>query len=350
MSDTMDTIAITGVEQCSFVRRPIPRAKGEFVVVKMMAAPLCTEYADFADGCARAEFQRGDEDPSCLGHEAAGEVVEIAQPGNVAVGDRVVVMPGFWCGTCRFCKSGEYIHCQHPVDPHQACDCESGAAAYAEYCLKQDWLLLPIPDDISYEHASMACWGLGPAWNAMQTMQVTAEDTVLISGLGPVGLGTVINAVYRGARVICVARNPYRSKLALELGAECVINPESGDALAQIHDLTDGEGAAKSVETSGQLHYLNLLMAATRRKGHLAFVGESGQFPIAVSDQMIRNGLNLHGIWHWNLNDTDAMLAMIREVGPSLDKMITHRFPFREIEDAWRLQMTGACGKVVLHP
>ena len=45
-----------------------------------MSAPLCTEYADYADGCQRAEFQRGDEDPSCLGHEAAGEVVEVARP------------------------------------------------------------------------------------------------------------------------------------------------------------------------------------------------------------------------------------------------------------------------------
>jgi L-iditol 2-dehydrogenase len=350
MPDTMDSIAITGVEQCAFVRRPIPTAKDNFVVVKVMAAPLCTEYADYADGCARAEFQRGDEDPSCLGHEAAGEVVEIARPGKAKVGDRVVVMPGFWCGRCRCCQSGEYIHCQHPVDPHQACGCESGAAAYAEYCLKQDWLLLPIPDDMSYDHASMACCGLGPAWNTMQTLQVSADDTVLISGLGPVGLGTVINAVYRGARVIALARNPYRSKLAQELGADIVISPDSDDVLGQIRDLTDGEGASVSVETSGQLRYMQLLMAATRRKGHLAFVGEAGEFPIAVSDQMIRNGLNLHGIWHWNLNDAAAMFRMIREVGPSLDIMITHHFPFREIEAAWRLQMTGACGKVIVHP
>jgi L-iditol 2-dehydrogenase len=352
MPDTtsMSTVAISGEQECQIIQIPRPAAKDDFVLVKVLAAPLCTEYSDFADGCARAEFQRGDEDPSCLGHEAAGEVVDVATPGKVKVGDRVVVMPGFWCGACRCCQSGEYIHCLNPVDPHKACGCDSGAAAYADYCLKQDWLLLPVPDDMSIDHASMACCGLGPAWNAMQTLNVTASDTVLISGLGPVGLGTVINAVHRGARVIGLARNPYRAKLALALGAEIVLNPESDDVLQQIQDLTDGEGASVSVETSGQSHYMDLLMAATWRKGHLAFVGESGDFSIAVSDQMIRKGLNLHGIWHWNLKDADAMLKMISEVGPSLDLMITHHFPFSEIEKAWQLQMTGECGKVIVHP
>ena len=62
----------------------------------------------------------------------------------------------------------------------------------------------------------------------------------------------------------------------------------------------------------------------------------------------IRNGLTLHGIWHWNLGDADDMMRMISRVGEKLDSMITHRFPLAQIEDAWKLQMTGQCGKVVL--
>ena len=346
----MKSVTISGVEQCQLVDVTKPQAKDDFVVVKVMSAPLCTEYADYADGCQRAEFKRGDEDPSCLGHEAAGEVVEVARPGNVKVGDRVVVMPGFWCGTCRCCLAGDYIHCQNPVDAHAACGCDAGAAAYAEYCLKQNWLLLPIPERMSYDHAAMACCGLGPAWNAMQTMNVTDADTVLVSGLGPVGLGTVINAVYRGARVIGLARNAYRRQLALDLGADVVLNPDDGDLVAQIKALTDGHGASASVETSGQPRYMDILMQATRRKGQVALVGESGDYAVHVSDGMIRNGLTLHGIWHWNLTDAPDMLAMIEKVGPSLDRFITHRFTLDRIEEAWKLQMTGQCGKVIVHP
>ena len=79
-------------------------------------------------------------------------------------------------------------------------------------------------------------------------------------------------------------------------------------------------------------------------------MGESGDYTIQISDGMIRNGLHLHGIWHWSLGDAPDMLKMISEVGDSLDKVITHHFPLSQIEDAWRLQMSGMCGKVMVHP
>ena len=183
----MKTVKINGVRSSEIVDKPMPTANEDFVVVKIHSAPLCTEYTDYRDGCSRVEFARGDESADVLGHEAAGEVVEVAQSGKVKVGDRVVLMPGFWCGQCRYCLAGDYIHCQNPVDPLAVCRCDAGAAAYAEYGLKQDWLLLPIPDDYSYDHAAMACCGLGPAFNAMQTMDVNGNDTVLIAGTGPVG-------------------------------------------------------------------------------------------------------------------------------------------------------------------
>jgi threonine dehydrogenase-like Zn-dependent dehydrogenase len=83
---------------------------------------------------------------------------------------------------------GEYIHCQHNLNVEEVTGNTAGTATYAHYVVKQDWLLIPIPDDISYEHASMACCGLGPTFNAGQLMQVDTFDTVLITGMGPVGL------------------------------------------------------------------------------------------------------------------------------------------------------------------
>ena len=347
---TMKTVAIVGVKQASFIERPIPTAKDDFVVVKIAAIPMCTEYVDYSDGCARAEFQRGDESPEFLGHEAAGEVVEVAQPGRVAVGDRVVVMPGYWCGECYHCMTGSYIHCENGVNPAEATGNEAGFATYGEYIIQNDWMLIPIPDGMSYEHASMACCGLGPALNAMKTMDVSGSDTVLVSGLGPVGLGTVINARYRGARVFGIARNEYRADLGRSLGAEDVFNPEDSASVARLKELTGGYGPNKCVETTGQPMYLRLLMEASRRKGDIAIVGEGGEFPVALSDDMIRNGFHLHGIWHYNLSDTPDMMRMISQVGDSLDKQITHTFPLTDVEYAWNLQLTGKCGKVILKP
>lgn len=335
----MRSVAIVGRESAVIRDLPVPVAGGPYVVVKLHSIPICTEFKAYFAG------HEGNE----LGHEAAGEVAAVAQAGRVSVGDRVVVMPGYWCGVCEHCLRGEYIHCEAGIDRRQATGNTSGFGTYADYLVQADWMLVPIPDGMSYEHASMACCGLGPALNAVLTTEVDGTDLVLVAGLGPVGLGAVITARYFGAKVIGVARNAYRSQLARRLGALAVINPDDPDTIEQIHDLTDG-GPRVAIDTTGAASYVRLLLRAVRRRGHLAIVGEGGEVPIGLSDDLIRKGLHLHGVWHYGMADTPLMMRMIADVGDRLDVQITHRFPLDRTEEAWRLQETGQCGKVVLHP
>jgi L-iditol 2-dehydrogenase len=211
-------------------------------------------------------------------------------------------------------------------------------------------MLLPIPDDMSYEHASMACCGLAPTFGAMQLMQVGAFDTILITGMGPVGLGGVINAVYRGARIVAVEGHPYRAKLAKELGAESVIDPDSDDRLGQVMALTGGVGADKTVECSGVPAAQRLAIDATCRKGHVAFVGEAGDLTLHVSNDLIRKGLTLHGSWHYSPRDALRIMEVIRASAALLDRQITHIFPMSRVQQAFELQLTGNSGKVLLRP
>ena len=206
---------IEGERRAGVVEVPVPKPREDWVLVKVHVAPMCTEYKPFTSG-HRSEF---------LGHEAAGEVVEVAQPGKVKVGDRVVVMPQYPCGKCALCLAGDYIYCENTVNFNAFTGGPEGRATMAQYLLKPDWLLVPIPEGMSYDHASMACCGLGPTFGAMEEIGCDAFDTVLITGLGPVGLGGVINARYRGARVIGVDSNPWRAERAMALGAEVVLDP-----------------------------------------------------------------------------------------------------------------------------
>jgi L-iditol 2-dehydrogenase len=184
----------------------------------------------------------------------------------------------------------------------------------------------------------------------MERLRVDAFDTVLITGMGPVGLGGVINAVTRAARVLAVERFPYRAQLAKELGAEAVIDPESEDPLAQVLELTGGEGVDKAIDCSGAAAAQRLLIDATRRRGQVAFVGEGGELSLQVSQDLIRKGLTLHGSWHYNLADVPHVMQVIRRARPLLDRLITHRFPMEGVTDAFELQMAGECGKVLLDP
>lgn len=337
----MKVAAVLGMHQGGVVEVPDPQPKENWVLVKVHAAPMCTEYKTFLSG----------QPTTGLGHEAAGEVVEVAQPGRVAVGDRVAVMPQFPCGSCALCLSGEYIHCQQIVDFAAFTGATDGRATMAQYLLKPDWLLPKIPDGVSYEHGGMACCGLGPTFGALQRMRVDAFDTLLVTGLGPVGLGGVVNGTYRGARVIAVDSHPWRQEKARALGADFVVDPTDADALQQIVDITDGTGVDAAVDCSGTVPAHRLCIDAARRRGQVAFVGECGdETPLRISQDMIRKGIVLHGSWHYNLGDIPKLMQVVGECAGQLDQLISHRFGLNEVQSAWELQATGECGKIILNP
>lgn len=336
----MKQVAITGVRQAELVDVEEPRPFKNWAVVKVHAAPMCTEYKSFVAGS----------DPFLMGHEAAGEVVAVAQPCRVKVGDRVAVMPLAGCGECELCLSGDFIHCDRAVDFVGLSGRETGHSSMAQYLLKPDWLLLKIPDDMSYIHAGLTCCALGPSFGAMQAMGVTAFDTILITGLGPVGLGAVVNARYRGARVIAVESHPWRTRRALEMGVDAVIDPRSDDPVGQIKALTAGRGVDCAMDCSGTVQAERLCIDATRRKGKAAFIGEcQDDLAIRISPDMIRKGLTLIGAWHYNLNDFGKVLQVIQN-SPLIGLLVSHTFPMSRIQDAFTLQTTGECAKVILEP
>ena len=337
----MQKATIIGPGQGGTVEAPAPVPVADWALVKIHVAPMCTEYKGFVEGRPNA----------FLGHEAAGQVIEVAQASRVRPGDRVVVMPQYPCGVCPLCVGGEYIHCQQTVDFVHFTGSPEGRATMAQFMLKPDWLLPKIPEGISYEHASMACCGLGPTFGAMQRLAVSAFDTVLITGLGPVGLGGVINGVHRGARVIAAEVHPWRRHKALELGADQVVDPKDETALQQILDLTDGVGVDKAVDCSGAVPAHRLCIDAVRRRGQVAFVGECGdETPLRVGPDLLRKGIDLKGSWHYNRRDFPLLMQVIRANAEKLDALIGHTFALSQVQEAWELQVTGNCAKVLLKP
>lgn len=334
----MDVVSITGPGKCEVSEASKPEVRENFCLVKIIVAPMCTEYHDYKKGV-----------PSdCLGHEAVGEVVEIGPLAScVKVGDRVAVMPTYPCGKCCFCRTGNYIYCQNGINPLEICDSKTGVATYAQYCIKQDWLLLPIPEDISYEHAAMTCCGLGPTFGAMQNLNVSSFDTVLITGLGPVGLGGVINGVYRGAKIIVADLQAQRREAAMELGAFAAVDSASPEALKQIRDLTGGLGVDKAIDCTGIPAAQKFTIGAVRRMGHVGFVGWGGHIEMG---NMVPDGKTFQGCWHWNLNDSFKIFKVIKDSASLIDKQITHIFPMSKVKDAWELQLSGNCGKILLKP
>ena len=97
---------IVGERQADVVPAPVPEPKEDWAVVKVHASAMCTEYKTWMAGDRR----------EVIGHEGAGEVVAVAQPGRVKVGDRVTVMPQYPCGNCALCRAGDYVYCEDTYD------------------------------------------------------------------------------------------------------------------------------------------------------------------------------------------------------------------------------------------
>lgn len=333
----MKTAALFRPGEVDIVERDRPHAHGDLVVVKILVAPMCTENKDRKSGVLT----------DSLGHEAAGEVVDAGSSRRVRVGDRVVVMPGVACGLCRYCLAGEHIYCPFPRDVLGESRQSYGTATYAEYILKADWLLVPIPDDISVRHAAAACCLLGPSFNASNRLCLTAADSFLVAGAGPVGLGALGHGLARGARVLALETHPYRIALASRLGAE-IFDPLDSRVEEAIIAATSGHGVSTSIETSGVASSPTLLARVSQPRARMAIVAWGLDISLPP---IVPLGLDVFGCWHWNHQRFGVqMMETIRRLRPYLDEVITHSFPLEQVSAAMDLQDSGNCGKVFLLP
>lgn len=334
----MKAAVITGPGSITITEQPTPQARGDVVVVKILVAPLCTEFKQ------RQLGHQGDR----LGHEAAGIVVDPGSSTLVAEGDRVVVMPQYGCGRCWLCARGEHIHCPHQRDVLAETGSVVGLGTIAEYVLKPDYLLIKVPDDIPLDHAAMACCGFGPTFTAHHRLATSVLDTIVVSGCGAVGLGAVLQGATRGAPVIALETQPYRSELARKLGAAEVLDPLHTDVTEEIRNLTGGRGADGGIETSGAPPAAATLASSIRVRGGLALVAWTSEvrFPTPIPA-----GLDIYACWHWNhAVHLTSMWAMIRAASAGIDVMITHQLPLDSVAEAMDLQDRGVCGKIILHP
>ncbi len=334
----MEACVIEDNGQLALVERPEPKAAGDIVKVRIEIVPMCTEFKELRAGRAS----------EVLGHEAVGVVAEAGPLARSEPGQRVVAMPGNACGKCTTCLAGEHIYCRHQRDLLTETGSSYGLASYAQYIIKPDHLLLPIPDDVSFRHAALTCCGLGPSLNALGRMKAKEGQTLLVSGCGPVGLGAVVNATARGIRVIVSEPNLFRAKLALSLGAVTVVDDVTSDMADVVSAATEGEGADCAIETSGVPGAAERAMAVLRPLGRMALL--AWDVPVRLPP-LIPQGLEVDGCWHWNhRRDCDLMWSTVRKSRASLDKMLTHTFRLDQASDAMRLQETGNCGKVILYP
>jgi L-iditol 2-dehydrogenase len=195
-----------------------------------------------------------------MGHEASGVVAEIGKDvqGDFKVGDRVAMDFKQYCGHCFFCNNGKQGLCLHP---------RMASGAMAQYAVYPEGAVYHLPEGVPLDVGALL-EPLSIAVHSLDISQMRSGDTVLIAGGGPIGLLTLLMAKQAGASKILLSEPiDERRNMALELGADMVINPLKEDLLETANKFTDYRGFDVSFEASGIAAVAKQMILLAERSG-----------------------------------------------------------------------------------
>ena len=261
-----------------------PPAEGE-VLVRVKAAGLCHSDLSVING------GRPRPTPMALGHEAAGEVVEVgAGVRDLRPGDHVVMVFVPSCGHCPPCAEGRPALCEPAAASNTAgtllgggrrlhrrgqdVNHHLGVSAFADHAVLSRRSLVKIDSGLTLAEAALfGCAVLTGVGAVINTAKVPAGSTVAVVGLGGVGLNALLGATLAGARqIVAVDVHDVKLELARRLGATDAVNALESDAVVQVEELTGG-GVDFAFEMAGSVRALDLAYRLTRRGGTTVTAG-----------------------------------------------------------------------------
>jgi L-iditol 2-dehydrogenase len=264
--DKMTAAVLYGKQDVRIEQIPIPRVESGEVLVRIKAALTCgTDLKVYRQGF----HARMIVPPSVFGHELAGVVEEVgASVESFAPGMRVVAANSAPCNECFFCKKHLANLCQ---------DLQFLNGAYAEFIKIPERIvrrnLLILPDNLGFSEAAMV-EPLACVLRGIEESGITEGDTVVVIGLGPIGLMFVQLLRNLGVTVIATGKRPNQLALAEGMGVDYVVDSTHSNVVEQVRNFTDGRrGADVVIEAVGSRETWQQAMGMVRRGGTINLFG-----------------------------------------------------------------------------
>jgi L-iditol 2-dehydrogenase len=215
--------------------------------------------------------------PQILGHEPAGEVVEVGVGvTNIKPGDRVSIEPTISCGHCEYCLLGQHNNCVRGLF--------MGSPQWPG--LLREYATLPahnatlVPESFNYTQASLI-EPVAVIMHMLEMVEIRAGATVAVLGAGPIGLLTAAVARKAGATQVLVAdKLQHRIKMALDQGATAAV--PVGQLREAVLDKTRGRGVDIAIDAAGADETINTSLAVTRLGGTFVLIGIPNHVPVPV--------------------------------------------------------------------
>ena len=328
------------------------------IMVKMAAAGMCHSDDHFATGDIAVDIL-----PFCGGHEGCGEVVKVGpDTDGFREGDRVVFsfLPG--CGRCRWCATGRQnlcdfgagtVHGSRHDDPTsfrmQLPDGtpvaqNAGVSTFAEYTTVHVNSAIKVPGDLPADKLCLLGCAVGTGWGAaVNSADVQAGDTVIVMGVGGVGLNAVQGAVHRGAaHVIAVDPVEFKRRSAATFGATHAY-ADMDEAIETARSLTNGQGADSAIVTVGVTtgEHVAQALPAVRKAGTVVVTGvgrttEIG-LPIAIGELVLYQKRIQGSLFGETAPSYDIrrQVEMYRNGRLKLDELVTRTYRLDQVAEAY---------------
>ena len=282
------------------------------------------------------------------GHEPSGQIVETG-PGcrRFSNGDRVIVYHISGCGLCNDCRRGYMISCTS--QKYRRAYGWQRDGGMAEFLLAEEKDLVHLPDELSYADGAQVACGFGTVYEGLEKVGICGNDTVLITGLGPVGLAAAALCRKLGAhRVIGIDVVKERMDLARDLHLCDEVLASSADNVEQVRGLTGGHGVERAIDCSANDTARATAIRATRKWGRIVLLGEGGRVEFQPSPDMIHDQKTLYASWVTSIWLMEELVERLVRWNLHPAELVTHRFALEQVADAYSLMASGKCGKVAV--
>ena len=347
MSESMRGAYLPGNNTVELREATVPEPRHGEVLLRMKASTICGSdirciyHEHLGKGVERYQGV-------IAGHEPCGQIAKVG-PGcrRHKVGDRVIVYHISGCGLCTDCRRGYMISCTS-VKYRRAYGWQRDGGM-ADYLLAEEKDLIYLPEELSYADGAQVACGFGTVYEGLQRVGISGNDSVLITGLGPVGLATGALCRKLGAsRIIGIDVMEERMKLARELGLCDEVLLSGADNVAQVKELTGGYGVERAVDCSANDFARVTAIRATRKWGKIVFLGEGGKVEFNPSPDIVHDQKTIFGSWVSSIWLMEELVERLVRWNLHPARLVTHRFGLDRVGEAYALMASGKCGKVAV--
>lgn len=287
--------------------------------------------------------------PVVMGHEFSGVIAELGQGvQGWQIGDRVTCeTAAYVCGTCLACRAGYYNVCSEKKLIGYVYD-----GCFASYCVVHESRLHALPENVDFAAGALT-EPLACAVHALlELTRITAGDTVVITGPGPMGLLSLQLAKAAGGySIVCgTSQDTQRLAIARSLGADQTIDVQQQDALDMVRRMTDGEGADVFIEASGAPPAARMGLDMTRRRGQYTQLGLFGRAFELDFELIAYKEIKVTGSLGQRWNAWRRALAMMARGQVQTGPLVSHKLPITAWQEAFEIFESKQGLKIVLEP